>query len=124
VRRLAAEADARWEAKPRLGDPAPAAPALRPPARETDRSPGPGSASASAADERAEVGAGTGTGEVTLGDGEAAKLREETWERMKREAEAREQMAAAADPWRQHARGAPGETWQPQSWEPTAREKK
>ncbi|KAL2181333.1 uncharacterized protein P884DRAFT_326057 [Thermothelomyces heterothallicus CBS 202.75] len=147
IKRLAAEADARWEAKPKVMEDgagagaaqrAAAAAALlgaRAPALETDRPLGPGSSSskfASAASERAEAGdtsgAGTVTGDVALGDSEAVNLREETWKRMKREAEGDGASKAAGgkapDPWRQHAKGGPSETWQPKSWEPTAREKK
>ncbi|AEO58027.1 hypothetical protein MYCTH_2304985 [Thermothelomyces thermophilus ATCC 42464] len=157
IKRLAAEADARWEAKPRVMEDGAgaarraAALGARAPALETDRPLGPGSTSstskfASAASERAAEagdtsGAGTVTGDVAPGDSEAVNLREETWKRMKREAEAEAEAEAKAaeaegdgaskaaggkapDPWRQHAKGGPGETWQPKSWEPTAREKK
>ncbi|AEO68905.1 uncharacterized protein THITE_2054227 [Thermothielavioides terrestris NRRL 8126] len=120
VKQLAAEADARWEAKPRVatGPAAGGASAVlgvRAPALETERRVGPGSKV------KKERGPAVAQGD-TLGDREAVDLREETWRRMRREAEAKGS-GTQADPWKQ-ARGGPSETWQPQAWQPAAKPKK
>jgi NADH dehydrogenase [ubiquinone] 1 alpha subcomplex assembly factor 2 len=127
MRVLAAQADARWEAKPKVME-GPTTPSseegrkvlgVREPAFETERHVGPGSKvqAEARAREKAEKGdiAGSGTGV------EGKEQREETWKRMRREAEAAG--PKEKDPWKQ-ARGGPSEAWQPQAWEPAAREKK
>ena len=150
IKVLAAEADARWEAKPRLAaDGAGASMArlglgVRGPATLTGSGGGPGStatATATAtADKRTSDGvAGEGrdaggvtrtTGVAGVGDrdSEVVDQREETWGRTQeaagaKESEKNEKGPAEHDPWKQ-ARGGPSETWQPQAWEPTARPKK
>ncbi|KAH6850050.1 hypothetical protein B0I37DRAFT_403960 [Chaetomium sp. MPI-CAGE-AT-0009] len=98
MRVLAAEADARWEAKPRVAG------GMVVGGRSSMR------------------GAG-----VKLGDDEVVERREETWKEMRREAGgARGEGTAEVkgpDPWKQ-ARGGPSETWQPKGWEPAAKGKK
>ncbi|KAK4249912.1 hypothetical protein C7999DRAFT_29588 [Corynascus novoguineensis] len=147
IRRLAAEADARWEAKPKVMEDIDAKKqkarllGVREPPFETDRPVGPGSkikASAEAAAERAKAGetAGTGTvaGDGALRNSGAVNQREETLKKMKREAaeaagkrgdatRPKAEEGKGPDPWRQQARGGPSETWQPKAWEPTPREK-
>ncbi|KAK4039981.1 hypothetical protein C8A01DRAFT_16108 [Parachaetomium inaequale] len=139
IKVLAAEADARWEAKPRvMEDVSPAGGkkkvlGVRQPAFETERHVGPGSKVT--AEKRAEAGETSGTGPVTdevkLGDSEVVNQREETWKQMKKEAEgeggkereAGKKTEKGPDPWRQD-RGGPSESWQPKAWEPAARGKK
>jgi NADH dehydrogenase [ubiquinone] 1 alpha subcomplex assembly factor 2 len=68
--------------------------------------------------------------EIALRNGEVASQRDETWERMRREAEEKEKEARGGgeggkpDPWKQAARGGPSEAWQPQAWQPSPRPKK
>ncbi|KAL2017029.1 hypothetical protein VTK56DRAFT_2673 [Thermocarpiscus australiensis] len=145
IKVLAAQADARWEAKPRLTDaPGGAAAAgrasflgVRQPITQTDAKGGPGAArdkrgvgraaEKEEGEEEVEGGTVAVNGGVGARDEEAVRLREETWKRMQEEASAKEQeekkAATGPDPWRQ-ARGGPGETWQPKAWEPTAQPKK
>lgn len=100
---LAAEADARWAAKPSLvgtpgqerGQPAPML--------ETER-PAAGSPGAAAA----EAEGGVAGAEDGAGRGEAS--RDPT-------------QAPAEDPWKRH-RGGPGEEWQPQAWKPSSSPKR
>ncbi len=99
---LAAEADARWEAKPSLLD--------MPPTKTTTQSPDPN--------------------ERMLGsDGQTPPRDEE--DRVETQGEIREdvdtrsrrasppQTKTDTDPWKRAQSGAPGETWQPQTWTPT-----
>ncbi|KAK1831766.1 hypothetical protein QBC39DRAFT_433868 [Podospora conica] len=90
---LAAEADARWAAKPRVMD------APRPKQEIVGGAVG-GSVQ----------GQGREGGEV-----EEAKGRGETWERMKKKAEG-EGGKPVDDPWKR-SRGGPGEEWQPEGWQ-------
>jgi NADH dehydrogenase [ubiquinone] 1 alpha subcomplex assembly factor 2 len=146
IRLLAAQADARWEAKPKVmeggGPSSPEGKAmfgLREPPLQTDRRAGPGSSS-KAAEGRAPLGEMNATGRtgvtkksiadddaaaVPLGDDEAVIQREETWKRMQQEAEEKEKKGGDGkpDPWKQ-AKGGPSETWQPQAWQPTPKAKK
>lgn len=139
IKLLAAQADARWEAKPKVMD-GPASPSspegkaflgLREPPFETDRKVGPGKAEG-----RAELGEMNATGrtgvtkntsddEVALGDDETVDQREETWKRMQQKAEEKQKREGdkKPDPWKQ-ARGGPSETWQPQAWQPAPKPKK
>lgn len=147
MRLLAAQADARWEAKPKVmedvattrdgrrrriaGVEAPG------PALETERDLGPGShvkmeerKAGDKGEEKMEGGGLSGEGrqeEVTLGDNEVVDQREETWRRMREEEEKGKGKgkgkAEGKDPWKQ-VRGGPSETWQPKGWEPAAGGKK
>ncbi|KAK4239843.1 hypothetical protein C8A03DRAFT_32034 [Achaetomium macrosporum] len=144
IKLLAAQADARWEAKPKVMEgPASASPSspegkafleVREPPFQTDRRVGPGKAEGRAA--LGEMNATGRTGvtktkstnddpEVTLGDDEAVNQREETWKRMQQEAEEKQKKEEdkKPDPWKQ-ARGGPSETWQPQAWQPAPKSKK
>ncbi|KAL2122947.1 hypothetical protein VTJ04DRAFT_3402 [Mycothermus thermophilus] len=155
IKVLAAQADARWEAKPRLTDAPTAAPG------EVPGLPGVGGAvremmtgasrrghaegaeleaaeaigEADAARDEVQVGGKKTTttkadvNDVGILDRAGTAAREETWRKMQEE-----EAAAAKDkkktmspgqpsPWDQARRG-PGEAWQPQAWEPKAKEKR
>ncbi|KAH6636203.1 hypothetical protein F5144DRAFT_628272 [Chaetomium tenue] len=131
MRVLAAEADARWEAKPRVAGDGVAGDGVaggvqqqqqkegrlmgvRVPPLDTERRVGPGSKV---------LGEGG-----KLGDDEAVERREETWKRMQQEGgreggEKSTSEVKGPDPWKQ-ARGGPSEQWQPKGWEPAAKGKK
>lgn len=130
IKVLAAEADARWEAKPRLVG------------RDTQ---GSGAGAGAALGVREPMTAATGgegkqrsrptmagvvADEAALADGEVVNQREDTWRRMQEEASAKEKASkgaggiGASDPWKKAARGGPSETWQPQAWDPSAGPKK
>ncbi|KAJ4392110.1 hypothetical protein N0V93_005732 [Gnomoniopsis smithogilvyi] len=102
MKRLAAEADARWEAKPRMMDA---------PGEEGTGQPVPALESrvASAGGEKAGEAGVTRKDAIASGDEqvEAQKkpLRKET---------------ATEDPWKKHTRAGPSEDWQPQAWAPPA----
>ncbi|KAK4123157.1 hypothetical protein N657DRAFT_645893 [Parathielavia appendiculata] len=134
IRVLAAQADARWEAKPKVMEGPMASETrkkmlgVREPALETERQVGPGSkvvAEARAREDSEVKGdtVGAGTGEERAGDSEVVDQREQTWERLRRKEEEAAVGAKEKDPWKQ-ARGGSRETWQPQAWAPAAREKK
>ncbi|KAK4143665.1 NADH-ubiquinone oxidoreductase assembly factor N7BML [Dichotomopilus funicola] len=127
---LAAEADARWEAKPRVmedvggrrGGSEGSVLGVREPALDTE--------GGELAKRRVDAGELSGTGQgqeqgVKLGDNEIVNQREDTWKRMQKEESNKRKSAAAEkgpDPWKQQqARGAPGETWQPKAWDPAAK---
>lgn len=95
---LAAEADARWAAKPRVMD------APRPKQEIVGGTVG------------GALGAEGTEGEVTGRKGEAIEGRGETWERMKQKA-GREGGRPVDDPWKR-SRGGPSEEWQPEGWQP------
>ncbi|KAI0548097.1 hypothetical protein F4679DRAFT_585855 [Xylaria curta] len=101
IKVLAAEADARWEAKESLLD--------RPAEKK--------SAAAGEIGETREVG----------GEEEAKKeevRREEGVKKEEEEDKQQKQKSDPDDPWKQAAqRGAPGETWQPEAWTPTPTKK-
>ncbi|EGS20514.1 uncharacterized protein CTHT_0023460 [Thermochaetoides thermophila DSM 1495] len=170
IRQLAALADARWEAKPKLTD-APATPssplaalAGQAFANTFGTTPPPASVSASAGaptldaqpmqpeqdtltkldikrwrwGETFQENVPQQRGTVGDRDWEAAEEREEAWRKTEEAAvearRKREKATAAAaaaqagcpDPWKQVQSGkgtGPGETWQPESWKPTARPK-
>ncbi|EAQ91317.1 hypothetical protein CHGG_03252 [Chaetomium globosum CBS 148.51] len=135
MRVLAAEADARWEAKPRVAGDGVAdgiqqqkegrLMGVRVPPLDTERRVGPGSKVL------AEEGKQHGGGK--LGDDEVVERREETWKRMRQEAgsegggeggkKSTAEKVKGPDPWKQ-ARGGPSEQWQPKGWEPAAKGKK
>ncbi|KAG7290886.1 hypothetical protein NEMBOFW57_000891 [Staphylotrichum longicolle] len=136
MRLLAAQADARWEAKPKVmedvattgdgrrriaGVEAPG------PALETERDLGPGSQVKMEERKAGEREGKEEVEEVTLGDNEVVDQREETWRRMREEEEKGngkgKGKAEGKDPWKQ-VRGGPSETWQPKGWEPAAGGKK
>jgi NADH dehydrogenase [ubiquinone] 1 alpha subcomplex assembly factor 2 len=128
IRVLAAQADARWEAKPKVMEgPTPSSEegrkilGVREPAFETERHVGPGSKVQ--AEARAKEKGEKGDTAVTGTRVEDREQREETWKRMRREEEAAGPKEKEKDPWKQ-ARGGPSEGWQPQAWEPAAKGKK
>ncbi|KXX80482.1 NADH-ubiquinone oxidoreductase assembly factor N7BML [Madurella mycetomatis] len=136
IKVLAAEADARWEAKPRLvgrdtqGSGVRAALGVREPMTATTGGV-PGAVPASEGKERSRpTMAGAVADEAALTDGEVVNQREDTWKRMQEEASAKEKASkgaggiGASDPWKKAARGGPSETWQPQAWDPSAGPKK
>ncbi|KAK4151505.1 hypothetical protein C8A00DRAFT_17076 [Chaetomidium leptoderma] len=138
IKVLAAQADARWEAKPRvMEDLSSSSPSRHPPlgvrepAFETERHVGPGSKvkAEAEAEARAQAGETSGTTgasaeEVTRGDGEIVNQREDTWNKMRQEAEGKKKDAKApSDPWKQ-TRGGPSEAWQPKAWDPAGQGKK
>lgn len=98
---LAAEADARWEAKPRLTD-------------------APGGATGQPV---AALQSGAGTRRRDEGGEEVAKGKEDaiapTGEQDKT-AQGTRRDAEKADPWKQRRRAGPSEDWQPQAWAPPA----
>ncbi|KAK0738529.1 hypothetical protein B0T18DRAFT_450482 [Schizothecium vesticola] len=103
---LAAEADARWAAKPRVMD------APRPKQEIVGGTVGAeGTEGAVGGRESGEVEVG-----VTGGRGDATEGRGETWQRMKQRAE-REGGKPVDDPWKR-SRGGPSEEWQPEEWQP------
>lgn len=98
---LAAEADARWAAKPRVMD------APRPKQEIVGAAVG-GALRAEGAEEV--------EGEVIGRKGEAIEDRGDTWERMKQQA-GRGGGKPVDDPWKR-SRGGPSEEWQPEGWQP------
>lgn len=137
MRQLAAEADARWEAKPKVME-APAAAGsssavfgVREPAFETERTVGPGSkvlqGKPAGVKVKTEVWgvSEVGADEAGSASHQAVGQREETWKQMKLEEEAKGNQrfeGKERDPWKQ-AKGGPSETWQPQAWQPTPKPK-
>jgi NADH dehydrogenase [ubiquinone] 1 alpha subcomplex assembly factor 2 len=140
---LAAQADARWEAKPRVMEDVVARgegvlgvgvgePALEtggrvgpPPGGEVVREEEGGTMVSGTAAQPAAAAAAPAAAvaeEVEVGDGEAVGQREETWKRMRQEASAKG-AEVKQDPWRQTRRGA-GESWQPKAWAPAPSGKK
>lgn len=115
---LAAEADARWEAKPRVMEDVAASEVLgvREPALDTEG----GKIAGGGGGGGQEQGQG-----VKLGDNEVVNQREDTWKRMREEESNKTKSVAGEkgpDPWKQQqARGGPGETWQPKAWDPAAK---
>lgn len=111
IKVLAAQADARWEAKPSLTDPPErnqAAPALRTKREEGGRK----QAGTLAADVRETMDSGRG-------DEKPGSSKKESWGVSQEE---KEKVRAggpskAADPWKR-ARG-PSEDWQPKGWNPS-----
>ncbi|KAI1422812.1 hypothetical protein F5Y12DRAFT_577965 [Xylaria sp. FL1777] len=99
---LAAEADARWEAKPSVLD--------MPPTKTANRLPG--------SDERASK-----SDRQTRGAADEDEV--EIQEAIREDALAHPgktsspQTKPIADPWKRPQTGVPGETWQPQAWTPT-----
>lgn len=91
MQKLAAEADARWEAKPRVMEAPQAAPApLLSPA----------------------------TASPLQQDAESSEQTDTFSKKIKKDAEKED------DPWAKAKARAPGETWQPTSWSPTAAKKR
>ncbi|ROW17658.1 hypothetical protein VPNG_00602 [Cytospora leucostoma] len=107
IKYLAAEADARWEAKPRLTD-APAQ-APRPPVAALGGRAARGAPPAQEAqpEERSKQ-------EETV----TAGVKQEQTQKTSRKDPSKK------DPWKQHRRGGPSEEWQPNSWTPPAASKK
>ncbi|KAI4594393.1 hypothetical protein KJ359_008417 [Pestalotiopsis sp. 9143b] len=95
IKALAAEADARWEAKPRLSDMPGAAKGQPQPALDTGRT----QPQEQAAEQKMQ--------DKGLRDGAAAQGKTEVQD----------------DPWKKAATG-PGETWQPAAWTPTSTRKR
>lgn len=122
MKQLAAQADARWEAKPRLTD----APASTGKPGEPGQQPLPALASARSA---APAGAGAGkdaegswvegkpAGSAARETSEAAaadsKTQTQQQQQTRRKGEQKKE-----DPWAQAKSRGPGETWQPQAWTP------
>ncbi|PTB67460.1 hypothetical protein BBK36DRAFT_1116397 [Trichoderma citrinoviride] len=107
IKLLAAQADARWEAKPRvMEDP------LQPMARERQRLP-------LAADEGAGVKAADATAETTTTttNTEPAQSNKAESEKPKPKARIKQDVK---DPWARAVPQAPGEKWQPTAWDPSA----
>ena len=111
---LAAEADARWEAKPRVMEaPAQAASAISQPAQPLGTSaPQPTS---QAAGEQSESAQDAQTPDAA---GETGS-RQETWRKMQQA-----RPSPGNDPWKQAQRGGPSEQWQPEGWNPSAASKR
>lgn len=104
MKQLAAQADARWEAKPKMMD--------APPGESTGQQPVPALESRLSA--RA-GGAETGQAEVTRTDAIASgEDQVQAQERPKQKEVEKE------DPLKKHSRGGPSEDWQPQAWSPPA----
>lgn len=103
MKQLAAQADARWEAKPRMMDAPPGE-------KSTTAQPMPAleSRSARAGGEEA------GQPEVTRKDAIASG--EEQVQAQRKPQQQKE--AEKEDPWKKHSRGGPSEDWQPQAWSP------
>lgn len=119
IKVLAAQADARWAAKPSYLD-APhlgqAVPPLRSPRREDATRP----AGTLAEDVRETMSSGN-----RRGDGPGSSKKET---RGVSQGEEKEKMqtgkAPEADPWKQADTGIPGQNWQPQGWNPSASSKR
>lgn len=108
IRYLAAEADARWEAKPRLTDAPVQATARTPVAALGGRAArGAPPAQESQPEERSrqEEAAAPGL--------KQEQTQKPVWND-----------SSKKDPWKQHRRGGPSEEWQPKSWTPPAAPKR
>ncbi|TPX09827.1 uncharacterized protein E0L32_009018 [Thyridium curvatum] len=103
MRRLAAEADARWAAKPGVMD-APAAAGLQQIQQQQESGAGEGPEGGEGQRTTAAAPMGDGTRPQAGDDGTAGKRGPET-----------------PDPWKTASKGGPSEEWQPQSWTPTAK---
>ncbi|KAI1346587.1 hypothetical protein F5Y01DRAFT_319589 [Xylaria sp. FL0043] len=116
IKLLAAEADARWAAKPSLLDMPPTKTAPPPTTstttetETTNQSPGT-SERVSESGEQAQ--------RATIKDGTEAKGKVQRAADTETETKP-SQTKADTDPWKRAQRGAPGETWQPQAWTPTS----
>ncbi|KAK0722968.1 hypothetical protein B0T26DRAFT_750300 [Lasiosphaeria miniovina] len=113
---LAAQADARWAAKPSLLDalprrqaPLPAfsprPPVAAPHQEQQQQQPEPTESAAAGAP------VDSSTSET------APPPRQDTWRKMQQDAKPAPAAAPGPDPWKK-ARGGPGEAWQPQAWSP------
>jgi NADH dehydrogenase [ubiquinone] 1 alpha subcomplex assembly factor 2 len=116
---LAAEADARWAAKPGYLDGpemAQPAPPLRSPRREDVTKP----AGTLAEDVRETMNSGNRP------DEEPGNSKKETWGVSQEEEKdkMRKGEAPETDPWKQADAGIPGQNWQPQGWNPSAPSKR
>lgn len=105
MKQLAAQADARWEAKPRMMDAPPGE-------KSTTAQPMPALESRLA---RAGGEEGAGQAEVTRKDAIASGE-----EQVQAEKKPQQKQAEKEDPWKNHSRGGPSEDWQPQAWSPPA----
>jgi NADH dehydrogenase [ubiquinone] 1 alpha subcomplex assembly factor 2 len=115
IKLLAAQADARWAAKPGVLDGpemAQAVPALRTPRRQD----GTKVAGTLAEDVRETMSSGNRP------DEEPRSSKKETW--AVSQEEEKEKMrtgkATETDPWKQADTGVPGQNWQPKGWNPSA----
>lgn len=108
MKQLAAQADARWEAKPRMMD--------APPGESTIAQPLPALQSRVA---RAGGEEEAGQGEVTRTDA-IASGEEQVQAATKLKHKEVEKEVEKEDPWKKHSRGGPSEDWQPQAWSPPA----
>lgn len=117
---LAAQADARWAAKPGYLDPpemGQAAPPLRSPRRQEDAARPAGSL---AEDVRETTSSGNRP------DEEPGSSKKEAWgvSQEEEKEKMRTGRAPEADPWKQADTGNPGQNWQPEGWNPSASPKR
>lgn len=116
---LAAQADARWAAKASVTGSKAEAPGRlmgqSVPALGKNMAEGTGSEQLSGQSSKGKADDGTESEKGATGE------REETWRRMQEEAK---QKDTGPDPWKQATPSGPGETWQPQAWQPPATPKR
>jgi len=119
IKVLAAEADARWAAKPSYID-GPEMGQAAPPLRSPRREDGPNPAGTLAEDVRETMSSGNRP------DEEPGSSKKETWGVLQEEE--KEKMRTGkqpeTDPWKQADAGVPGQNWQPQGWNPSASPKR
>ncbi|KAL2270356.1 hypothetical protein VTJ83DRAFT_2540 [Remersonia thermophila] len=135
IKLLAAEADRRWEAKPKVmedGLPAAAAARLRGAGAAVGRdakAPGLGQGQGQGQEQGQETAAEASSSTTSSSaaekpaekDKDGKAMREETWKRMQAQ---EKETAGQPSPWHEQARRGPGEAWQPQAWEPQAKAKR
>lgn len=121
IKVLAAEADARWAAKPSLSDPPPSQQAA-------ESTPGASDVSADGAGDAARKAPETSAADAPGADDTvrvgASGDRKESWRKLQEDEKARKAGASKPnDPWKR-ARGGPSEEWQPKGWNPSAGSKR
>lgn len=109
---LAAEADARWEAKPRMMD-APGEVNGQPVPALESRSGGDAAAAAVTAKNRGQQAGETRSDHIASAEDQvgASKIPPPQEPKKSQKVE---------DPWKKHRPAGPSETWQPQGWNPTS----
>lgn len=104
MKQLAAQADARWEAKPRM----------------MDAPPGERTAQPMPALESRLARAGEGEEETVQAEATRKDANASGEEQVQAQRKPQQKEAEKEDPWKNHSRGGPSEDWQPQAWSPPA----
>ncbi|CAN8096403.1 unnamed protein product [Discula destructiva] len=116
IKYLAAEADARWEAKPKVME--------APPGEASRQTTAPMLESRLAREEGRKDGSGDGPADGRIGHGEEtrrnATISGEEQAQNVQEDSSRRKEAEKEDPWKKQSRAGPSEDWQPQAWAPPA----